>query len=240
MDQENESIPNIDTLRISKNRNTSDELGFRIEKMILSGDFTSGFRFPNENLFCQQLGVGRGTLREAYKYLESHGFITRTKRGTFVNEAEDIARGISLEVKMRNAPFSELLEFRIMFECENAYLAAKRATNTDIKNMRTSIKGMEEMQDPLEQTKYDTEFHMNIAKATHNTIIETSMYSIIFVFKDFVYKSLKGDDDVSIREHRIKKAIEFHRRILTAIENKDAKAARDIMRDHIMDVHGPF
>jgi len=225
---------------MGKSRNASDELALKLEKMILSGELPSGYTFPNETQFCQQLGVGRGTLREAYKYLESHGFITRTKRGTYINQAEEIARGIPLEINMRNAKFSELLEFRIMFECENAFLAAKRATKADIESLKASIKGMKEMKDPRNQTEFDTQFHMNIAKATHNSIIETSMYSIIYVFNDFVYQSLKGDDNPAIQAQRAKNALDFHNRILSAIKNKDGTAARDTMREHILDVHRPF
>ncbi|MFR9001535.1 MAG: GntR family transcriptional regulator [Anaerobutyricum soehngenii] len=41
---------------------------------------------------CKQLGIGRNSLREAYKILEQNGFVTRCKRGTFVNDRETLLK----------------------------------------------------------------------------------------------------------------------------------------------------
>lgn len=64
---------------------TADALFQRLRELILSGQIPAGFVFPKEPVFCEQLGVSRSTLREAYKALESMGFIQRVKRlGTIV------------------------------------------------------------------------------------------------------------------------------------------------------------
>ena len=39
----------------------------RISNLILEGKLSEGYVFPNETVMCEELGVGRSTLREAYK-----------------------------------------------------------------------------------------------------------------------------------------------------------------------------
>ena len=52
---------------------------------LLRGDWTEGQRIPAERELCQQLAVGRASLREAMKALEIMGMIeTRLGDGTFV------------------------------------------------------------------------------------------------------------------------------------------------------------
>ena len=77
-------------LNVQPAQNMSDRLFNRISQMIMSGKLPEGYVFPNEAVLCEQLHVGRSTIREAYKALELSGYVTRSKRGTFVNSKLDI------------------------------------------------------------------------------------------------------------------------------------------------------
>ena len=57
-------------LNIRPMKNMSDYLYQKISGMIMNGTLPEGYVFPNEAQLCEQLGVGRSTLREAYKALE--------------------------------------------------------------------------------------------------------------------------------------------------------------------------
>jgi len=65
----------VDKLRLNLPGNAADLLAEKIRSHIISGEIPAGYIFPNETVFCEQLGVSRSTLREAYKALESTGFI---------------------------------------------------------------------------------------------------------------------------------------------------------------------
>lgn len=71
-------------------KNVSDRLYQKISELIMSGELQEGYTFPNETVLCEQLSVGRSSLREAYKALELSGYVTRTKKGTVVNSRTSI------------------------------------------------------------------------------------------------------------------------------------------------------
>ena len=227
----------LDSLRFAENPNASSILSSRLKEMILSETLPAGFIFPNELAFCSQLGVGRGTLRDAYKELEALGFITRTKRGTYVNDKDTISRSMTLDATLKAAEFSDLLEFRKMFECGTVRLAAERASAEDIAAMEKSVEGLSSSSEASMQSDFDAAFHMDVARAAHNSIMEASMYSIIGLFRKFIFTSLSGDNGKRSPETRIYRAVWYHEKILEAIQERNPDDAEHYMMEHILDVH---
>lgn len=68
-------------LSVRSQKNMSDMVYEKISMLIQNGDIPEGYVFPNEAVLCEQLAIGRSTIREAYKALELSGYVTRTKRG---------------------------------------------------------------------------------------------------------------------------------------------------------------
>lgn len=223
----------VNSLKIDIRGNTSDLLAEKIRGLILSGELSAGYVFPNETQFCEQLGVGRSTLREAYKALESTGFIRRLKHtGTVVNGFSDISRASPLSTSLIMSNFDELMEFRVMIEAEIARLAAQRATveNTDriaffLDKMRANTQDLQEL------TQNDTYFHIEIAKASGNRILESTMENTKELFQDGVYHAFLIDTEANVEE-----ALRFHSEILRAIRQKDSLSAYALMRRHVESV----
>lgn len=224
----------VNRLKFDVRGNTSDLLAEKIRTLILSGELSAGYIFPNETLFCEQLGVGRSTLREAYKSLESTGFIRRVKHtGTVVNGFSDISKASPISTSLLMSNFDELMEFRVMIEAEIARLAAQRATreNTDriaffLDKMRANTEDLQEL------TRYDTCFHMEIAKASGNRILESTMENTKELFQDGVYHAFQIDTEVNVQE-----ALRLHSEILFAIGQKDSVSAYALMRQHVESVN---
>ena len=223
----------LDTLRMDNRGNASDRLAERIRSLILSGEFPAGYVFPNETRFCERLGVGRGTLRDAYKALESNGFITRIRHvGTVVNGFSDISKASPLKTSLMMSDYAELMEFRIMIEAELAGLAAKRATEDHLRRMEYFLEQMQSNAGDLEKlTEYDTAFHMEIAKASGNRILISTMENAEDIFRDGVYQAFQVDTERNVRQ-----ALQIHSRILEAIRAGDSEAAYTLMRRHIVAV----
>ncbi len=226
-----------DALKFPSARNHSDVLYEKLRDAITSSEFPPGYVFPNEVEFCSLLNVGRSTLREAYKMLEADGYITRTKRGTKVNGREEIERRTSFDEKLRSAEYADLLEFRIMLESETARCAALRRSGEDLKSIYQCLEKMEDARDVEEEARHDTDFHLAIAKASHNALLENSMCAILSLFKSLVVSSLSEDCGKRGSGTRIMKALSYHRRIADAVKAGDGKSAGKIMREHILDVY---
>lgn len=223
----------FDNLRLGPRGNASDQLAERIRSQILSGEIPVGFIFPNETVFCERLGVGRSTLRDAYKALESTGFITRVKHvGTVVNGYSDISKASPLKTSLMMSDFAELMEFRVMIEAELARLAAQRATEENLQRIQDCLEQMRLSTGDISRlTQYDTAFHMEIARACGNRILESTMENAKEIFQEGVYEAFQVDTAANVRE-----ALSYHSRILEAIRARDSEAAYSLMRQHLKSV----
>ena len=181
---------------------------------------------------CQRLGIGRTTIREAYKMLEVGGYITRSKRGTFVNDSDKIAAELPFSAAIEQSNFNDVIEFRSMLESQIASIAAERATDEHIARLGKLIESMVQHQDSIsELTYYDTQFHMAVAEATNNKLIEQIMTMAKEAFFSAMYVSFQVET-----EENIKQAVGAHREILDAISRHDPKRARNAMFAHIQTI----
>lgn len=212
---------------------TADALVQCLKSQIVSGRIPAGFVFPKEPVFCEQLGVSRSTLREAYKALESLGFIRRVKRlGTIVNDSRNISRSAPLSISLILSDLDELLEFRVMIEAELARLAAKRATPENIAVLKESLEKMRGWNGSIaELTHYDTLFHMELAKASGNHLLMRTMENAKDAFNDGIFRAFQVDTQENAEE-----ALLFHNRILDAICRQEPEEAYALMRQHIRSV----
>lgn len=221
----------LEYLKETPSGNLADQLVEKIRYLIVAGEIASGFTFPNENDFCAFLNVGRGTLREAYKVLAEQGFISRTKRGTTVNDWDTIADSLPLGVALEISAFQDLLEFRSMVEEQIAELAALRRDAANLAKMEEALHKMEHnLGDPKKLSFYDTVFHLELAHASNNQLLDNVMHTIMGSYTSSFYRLFDEHED--LRAH----AMEFHRRIMRAVREQDVAEARQAMKEHINDV----
>ena len=68
-----------------ESRSLAEQAADNIEQLIIENRWTPGEKLPNEMDMVEKLGVGRGTVREAIKILESRNVVEiRRGKGTFV------------------------------------------------------------------------------------------------------------------------------------------------------------
>ena len=115
---------------------------------------------PNENEFCKILNVSRGTLRDAYKKLDTQGFIERTKQGTYVKCKETIAMQGNFSASLELATKQEMVEFISAFEPEAACLAAQKIDEEGIKQLEHLMAECEyNAEDPAALNTANYKFH---------------------------------------------------------------------------------
>ncbi len=161
---------------------------------LLRGDWKEGDQIPAERELCQQLGVGRASLREALKALEIMGMIqTRLGEGTFVcGRSEFYSRpllwAIAGSVK---EDVTEITEARRLIETELAGLAAVRANAEDLKKIGRHLDLMEEAgHDNARFQTADIDFHLAIAEAAHNRILLNALHLIRNLMKQWIGSAL--------------------------------------------------
>jgi GntR family transcriptional regulator, transcriptional repressor for pyruvate dehydrogenase complex len=159
---------------------TLDDVFLQIRDAILGGEIAEGARLPNERDLAEQFGVGRPTVREALRSLETLGIVEiRAGRsgGAYAARPSEATLGTALStlVSLRGASAQELAEFRLSFEADNAWWAARRADAEDIAALeqrvtetRRLVKEITDDWTPL--TEADARWHEALARATKNRL----------------------------------------------------------------------
>ena len=142
-----------------------------IIEMIRTNHMKPGDRLENEYELAKKLNVGRSTVREAVKSLETRNILTiKRGAGTFISQNEGVAvdpLGISLMGKDEEIAL-ELLDVRMIL----AALAAIHADKNEIAEIsRQNRKVIGMIRQGLDHHEEDARFHQLIAEATKNRII---------------------------------------------------------------------
>lgn len=232
---ENTNLQNL--LDIQPQKNMSDKIFEQISALIRSGELKEGYVFPNEAVMCEQLSIGRSTIREAYKALELSGYVTRSKRGTVVNGQAAILRATPLKTMVGQSSDQDFLEFRLMLEGQTAFLAALRATNEDLKQLKSTqirLQAAASEGDCEKMAALDKQFHEEIAAASHNLLMITAMAAVADAWESETKKNFfhiaKTNSDT------LREIIGDHQEILAAIENRDPETAKERIIAHISHV----
>ena len=191
----------------------------QIIKLIRENQLQAGEKLPNEFEMAGQLSVGRGTIREAVKILESRNIVEiRRGRGTFVCEhpgqMEDPLGLALVEDKGRLA--LDLCEIRLILEPELAALAAQRAGEKEIRKLAEIQEQIEKLCRQGESyLKKDMEFHELLARISQNAVMPRLVPII--------------QEGVSAEE-----TLRTHRKIVEAIQDRDPQEAREAMKEHLL------
>ena len=192
-----------------------------------------GDALPPERELTQTFNVGRSSIREALRMLESQGVIKASNGGTFV--VADASNPLESSLRLlfaldEQAGMLDLFELRRILECEAAALAAERHDAEHLTEMDTAI---EEMAASLATSgrgeafiDADLRFHLAIAGATGNRIVLHGMHAVRDVLRRalFTVYHLPGSPESAVVEHRA---------IRAAVAARDADGARREMRTHL-------
>lgn len=150
----------------------------QILKLIKEERLVPGDKLPTENILIQKFGTSRSSVREALSALEVLEIIG--KKGGKENFVRyDISFSL-LNKKIKKldteeSPF-ELLETRLIIEPESASLAAGRRTKKDLEVIEKTIITMKDSYSDLpSHMLFCSRFHLEVAKASHNSIILSIM-----------------------------------------------------------------
>ncbi|KWX67932.1 FadR/GntR family transcriptional regulator [Mycobacterium sp. NAZ190054] len=144
----------------------------RLRALIVNGELPPGARLPPEQQLAAQLGISRGSTREAVKAL-THARMLSVKRGdgTYVTslEPDELLHGITLAAELaRNETVLDVVEVRRLLEPGATRLAADRITDEELDDIADLLKVMDDTHDPQTFIKLDVEFHNRIVEGAGN------------------------------------------------------------------------
>jgi GntR family transcriptional repressor for pyruvate dehydrogenase complex len=191
-----------------------------------------GDRLPSERDLAERLGVGRNVVREALATLAALRMLeSRPNSGIYLRHMsrESSFEALVMLADMGATPtpteVAETMEVRAHLEALAVRLACERRTDEDLQRLEDVLARTDALL--LEGgniVKMDTEFHMTLVDATHNSVL-------VRVLNAF-YRFTAGRRTVLFadREHGKASAAD-HRKLLKCIVQRDAaKAEKAILR----------
>ena len=211
-----------------------EQIAGQIEQQILGGELHSGDRLPTERELAEQFHASRTAVREAMKILAQKGLLEmRPGRGTIVIDGTSQALRDSLGLMLRVARHDssrDLVEVREILEPEIAALAAERATERDIDDLRRAVTIMDaHLHDADAFITADNFVHQVLARATQNDLILTLMDPVMELLSE-QRKQIFFVEGGPLRGQI------YHKLLLDAVSCHDADAARQAMRAHLRQV----
>ncbi len=213
----------------------SEEIVSQIKQLISKGELKPGDRIPSERELATMLGVSRPSVREAIMVLEAMGFVeSRQGGGTYVKALTEasIMNPLAKLVEKRDPELlRSLAEVRMGLESWSAYLAARRATDSDIAEMRRLYKIMEKQAAKGGWSPdVDAEFHYAITAASHNSLQMHVLDSIHSLFHATIQVALM---EFYQQEGHVQLLLTHHHDIMEAIAAHDPELARKKMMEHL-------
>jgi len=220
---------------IDKSR-LSLQVSRQLRKAIFSGEFQPGQRLPNERALAESFGTSRIIVREAVWDLQRSGLV-EVKRGSrggaFVQEMKhdavtSVMRDMASLGRVRPA---HIIEVRVLIEPSGAALAAERATEEDLQEMRRYLEVIPRQQTD-EYVRWQIGFHRLVAKASQNPLFAMQV-NIFLDFSEDMVLSLRKKD-------RLYHDITTHPAILKKISQGDPEGARRLFHDHLSEIKPAF
>ncbi|MFD8826602.1 FadR/GntR family transcriptional regulator [Streptomyces sp. NPDC059605] len=149
-----------------------DDVIQRLRAEITSGRWPVGHRIPTETALIEQLGIARGTLREATRALIHAGLLqARQGDGTYVRATNELSGAI----QRLDSELGDVLEVRQALDAQAARLAAARIGPDELARLdellaRRAAAWQDRDRDAWVEADYA--FHQGVATGSGNTLLD--------------------------------------------------------------------
>lgn len=210
----------------------AEQVAGRLLEYISSQHMKERDLLPSETSLAGSFGVSRPVIREALKNLEGQGVIEIINgKGALIRpiDSDPLRLFFQRAMQMERSTMLELMEVRKGLEVQCAQLAAQRGTEADLLQIRQVTKAMQQNLDNLEEyTRLDVEFHLQIARATHNTMLVYLVESIRDVLRSTIATGLQSRGSLL----NLESIQHTHDVLLETLAGRDVEAAMRTMSLH--------
>ena len=208
----------------------------QIELLILRGILRPGERLPSERELSERFGVSRPSLRDAVAELQKSGLLTaKANAGVFVAEAlgSNFSPALTRLFAAHDTAVFDYIDFRRDMEGLAAERAARLGSDTDLAVVDSVFQRMEaahQKRNPTDEARIDADFHLAIIEASHNVVMLHMMRSMYELLRDGVFYNRQ----IMFQQRTTRTMLlDQHRAINTALQARDAKAARKAVESHM-------
>ena len=202
----------------------------RIRREIEIGTYANGDQLPPERELSERYTASRSTIRKALTNLEELGLVVRkVGSGTFVNYAGPAE--IEVENVIDRISPLQLVDARIGIERQMTRLAVINATKRDLEAIASVLEQLENSEnDKSEFTRWDSEFHLLLAKCSGNPLI-LHLYEQINEVRS--HSQWSASKELVLTPKNIADYNVCHRAIFNALRYRDAVGAIEALNDHM-------
>lgn len=201
--------------RLGPTGTTVDAVHEVLRQSIIDGELKPGLRLRSDAL-ATEMRVSRTPVREALRKLEAEGFVVRSGTSGLIVRA------------LTEQDLTELFYVREALEGMAARLTAMNATPAEIAEIRELLEDIDAVArrgDIKRLRRLTGEFHRRVCQASHNARLSQSLNALL----DQVRQNPVTTLDLAGRPLE---AVKEYRRLLKAIEDRDADRAEKMAREH--------
>jgi len=193
-----------------------------IKQYIIDNKLSPGDMLPSEGQFAEDLGVGRSSVREAVKALQSLGIVeVRHGNGLFVREwnFDPILETMNYGFRFNTRSISELFQIRMWLETAVIGDAVERISDLEIAELELIMFQWDErVQENQPELDLDEKFHLTLYSVLGNQTLLKLIEVFWIAFANVGDRNLKTRD----RGH----VIEVHYNLFEAVKARDPSLAR--------------
>ena len=224
-----EHVPGVLQLSALSRESPVTEIARVLLGQLLNGHIAPGTRLPSERQLAQTLDVGRSAIREALKALDVLGLIeVRQGDGTYLkgDSSDLLPQAIEWGLMLGQPRTQDLVEARRHLEVVITRLAAERIDADGLAALERNLATMREAPTTAEFVEADIAFHMTLARAGGNSVLNDVLHSVRALLRVWIRRAIAeaGSVDRTCAEHR---------RVLDALAAHDPDAAAAAMHDHM-------
>ncbi|CAG4883277.1 HTH-type transcriptional regulator LutR [Georgfuchsia toluolica] len=218
-------------ISITRNASLSKSIVHEIARLVAIGKIKPGDKFPPESVLAEQMGVGRSSIREAFRVFQILG-VTEAKpgRGTILVNTAPLFALTDWSEFTSTELINDIVEARFMLEPLIAAMAAKRADAAGIRRIAETIEaGRRAIGNEAASIQTALDFHTAVADASGNQTLLLAtrlLRSLYFESRRFSRRRLENYETL----------LKDHETILAAIRDHNPKAARAASEKHMQ--HG--
>jgi len=215
---------------VKRTENLTSQVFEQLKDQIITNKWKSGDKIPSENKLTEILNVSRITIREALQALVALELLEKKRgQGTFVKKSftESFINSLVPLIKFDHSQTVYMHEYRKIVEIGAIGIVVDRASKEDINSLKNILGEMRKYKDNNLKNfaSEDLNFHLALSQITKNPIIIRTSFIIKDFFRTHMVRVIKlmGTEP----------GLYYHEKIIQAIEKKDKKEARRLIKKHL-------